>query len=108
MQEPEVIVMEVEALRRTKGRWKITAICALAALAAVLPVDALKTWVLMNQISLERDRALQAERQADIQREEFLRSLLDWAQEASRRAQKTNGAAKTKEKVTAPDRSPNR
>src|SRR5205807_6073907 len=72
MQEPEAIVVEVEKLRRTKLRWKITAICALAALIAVLPVEALRTRVLMNQIRLERDRALQAERQADVQREKFL------------------------------------
>jgi hypothetical protein len=80
MQGPEAIVVEVEKLRRTKLRWKITAICALAALIAALPVEALRTRVLMSQIRLERDRALQAERQADVQREKFLSSLLDLAQ----------------------------
>ena len=109
MQEPEGIVVEVEKLRRTKLRWKITAICALAALIAVLPVEALRTRVLMNQVRLERDRALQAERQADVQREKFMTSLLDLAQEATRQSKKVNATAKPNSgNETAPNGSPNK
>jgi hypothetical protein len=100
MQELEASAAEIEKLRRANRRWKLTAIFTLAVLITALPVDVLKTRALMNQITLERERVLQAEQQADVQRQEFLRSLLSLAQDATRYSQQKNATNKTKKETS--------
>jgi hypothetical protein len=103
MPESEAIVIEIQQLRRAKRRWKITAICALAALTLALPIEALNTTAVMHQIKLDRDRALQAEQQTEMQREESFRLLLDLAQEATRQSQKANATTKPEKEMTPND-----